>query len=345
MLYEMYLKYIERKGWTTVLLDKNENGNGGYRSITIEIHGKNAYGTLKNESGVHRLVRMSPFNAKGKRNTSFSMIEVLPKFEKTEFEIPETELEMVFSKSGGKGGQNVNKRETCDLLIDIGAGTSPDAIDRALALAEKYERVYFTAGIHPHDAATLGSQSSVLETIEKAIQHPKCVAIGECGLDYHYQHSPRDEQIKIFQWHIDLATRSKLPLMIHTRDAEEDTKNLLTPYQGDALFHCFTGTQDLANFGVSKNFYISFSGIVTFKKADELRAVFMKVPLENILIETDSPYLAPMPMRGKRCESAFVKHTAEFLARSRMLSLNDFAKQMRSNARRIFKKVDPQLIA
>jgi len=124
MLYEMYLKYIERKGWTTVLLDKNENGNGGYRSITIEIHGKNAYGTLKNESGVHRLVRMSPFNAKGKRNTSFSMIEVLPKFEKTEFEIPETELEMVFSKSGGKGGQNVNKRETAVRVTHIPTGLS-----------------------------------------------------------------------------------------------------------------------------------------------------------------------------------------------------------------------------
>lgn len=124
MLYEMYLKYIERKGWTTVLLDKNENGNGGYRSITIEIHGKNAYGTLKNESGVHRLVRMSPFNAKGKRNTSFSMIEVLPKFEKAEFEIPETELEMVFSKSGGKGGQNVNKRETAVRVTHVPTGLS-----------------------------------------------------------------------------------------------------------------------------------------------------------------------------------------------------------------------------
>ena len=124
MLYEMYLKYVERKGWTTVLLDRNENGNGGYRSIAIEIHGKNAYGTLKNESGVHRLVRMSPFNAKGKRNTSFSMVEVLPKFEKTEFEIPETDLEMVFSKSGGKGGQNVNKRETAVRVTHIPTGLS-----------------------------------------------------------------------------------------------------------------------------------------------------------------------------------------------------------------------------
>ncbi len=127
MLYEMYLKYIEHKGWKTILIDKNENGNGGFRSIAIEIYGKNAYGTLKNESGVHRLVRMSPFNAKGKRNTSFSMVEVLPKFEKLEFEIPETDLDMSFAKSGGKGGQNVNKRETAVRITHIPTGLSAHA--------------------------------------------------------------------------------------------------------------------------------------------------------------------------------------------------------------------------
>lgn len=149
MLYEMYLKFCDNKNFKTILLDKNENGNGGYRSISIEIHGPTSpqgglrgakqgpYGLLKNESGVHRLVRISPFNAKGKRNTSFSMVEVLPKFEKLEFEIPESDLEIAFSKSGGKGGQNVNKRETAVRVTHVPTGLTAHATSERSQEANK----------------------------------------------------------------------------------------------------------------------------------------------------------------------------------------------------------------
>ncbi len=141
MLYEMYLKFCDNKNFKTTLLDKNENGNGGFRSISIEIHGKNAYGMLKNESGVHRLVRISPFNAKGKRNTSFSMVEVLPKFEKLDFEIPESDLDIAFSKSGGKGGQNVNKRETAVRVTHVPTGLTAHATAERSQEANKEEAI------------------------------------------------------------------------------------------------------------------------------------------------------------------------------------------------------------
>jgi len=231
--------------------------------------------------------------------------------------------------------------QTCDLLIDIGAGTSADACLRAQSLAERVPEVFFTAGIHPHDASKCAGDAELRDQIQRSLLHPKCVAVGECGLDYYYDNSPRDDQAQVFQWHIDLARQLKMPLMIHTRDAEEDTMRMLESYDGSAVFHCFTGTQQLASFGIQKGFAISFSGIVTFKNASALREVFLQTPLENVLIETDSPYLAPIPMRGKRNESSYVEHTFRFLAELRGMSVSDLNDQVHSNARRLFGKISP----
>jgi TatD DNase family protein len=229
--------------------------------------------------------------------------------------------------------------QVCDFLIDIGSGTSKDAFQRAKNLAESHPQIYFTAGIHPHDAEAIGSDSKILSEIESLLSHPKCVAVGECGLDYFYQHSPRDQQMKVFEWHVGLAKRYGLPLMIHTRDAEDDTKKVLENFNGSAAFHCFTGTQDLANFGVQKKFSISFSGIVTFKNAEALRSVFLNIPFENVIVETDAPYLAPVPMRGKKNESAYIEHTAKFLAELKGISFEKFSAQTSNNALRLFTKI------
>jgi len=220
----------------------------------------------------------------------------------------------------------------CELIIDIGAGTGERAHQLSREFAEINPRVFFTAGIHPHDAQTHGNNSKLMKEVEELLKHQKCVAVGECGLDYYYSHSPKEKQLEIFAWQMELAEKNQLPLMIHTRDAEDDTIRLLDGFKGHAVFHCFTGSQKLADFGIRKGFRISFSGIATFKSAEELRKVARSIPKENILIETDSPYLAPIPMRGKRNESAFIIHTAHFLAKELKMDENEFIQQTRSNS-------------
>jgi TatD DNase family protein len=230
--------------------------------------------------------------------------------------------------------------QACEYLIDIGAGTGERAHLAARDLADQFGSVYFTAGIHPHDAGTHGANSQIKKEIEELLSHPKCVAVGECGLDYYYDHSPREIQKEVFTWQMELARKFNLPLMIHTRDAEEDTMEMLSNFEGHAVFHCFTGSQKLADFGVRKGFRISFSGIVTFKNAQDLRQVFRSLPQDRILIETDSPYLAPVPMRGKRNESAFIEHTAEFLAKELGISVEDFLTVTRANSLDSFPRLE-----
>ncbi|TVQ79080.1 MAG: TatD family deoxyribonuclease [Bradymonadales bacterium] len=240
-----------------------------------------------------------------------------------------------------KDRQEVLQRalETCEYLVEIGAGTAEDAPIRAKALAEENDRIFFTAGVHPHDAKEVSSEDNLRQVITPHFSHPKCVAVGECGLDYHYDNSPRDKQREVFSWQIGFAKEFSLPLSIHSREAEEDTKKALTDFDGQAVFHCFTGSWDMARFGVEKGFFISFSGIVTFKAAKDLQETVKKLPLENLLVETDAPFLAPIPMRGKRNESSFIEHTADFIAKLRGIDPQELSMKLKQNSLRLFSKI------
>jgi TatD DNase family protein len=206
--------------------------------------------------------------------------------------------------------------------------------------AEDNPDVWATIGVHPHEADAhpdLGSSALV-----EAAAHPRVVAIGECGLDYFYDKSDRAAQRERFQAHIEAARATGLPLVVHTRDAEEDTAQMLARAVGKGgvtgVLHCFTGSADLARKALDLGFYISISGIVTFKNAKELQETASGIPLDRLLVETDSPFLAPVPHRGKTCEPAFVADTAAFLSDLRNEALEELAEATSANFFKLFNK-------
>lgn len=209
-----------------------------------------------------------------------------------------------------------------------------------IALCESDPRIFGSIGIHPHEAEH-HTDVTVDELCEHA-SHPKIIGIGETGLDYYYEHSPRELQQKSFLVHIEAARRTGLPLIVHTRDADEDTVNILheeyakAPFKG--LIHCFSSTQYLADKAMEIGFYISLSGIITFKKAVELHASAQAIPLERILVETDAPYLAPVPFRGKPNEPAYTRHTAERLAELKGISIQEVEETTTENFFTLFSK-------
>ena len=210
--------------------------------------------------------------------------------------------------------------------------------DRISAIAESDDNIWCTVGTHPHEAQ--GEPGTRVADLVTLAQHPKVVAIGECGLDFYYDESPRDIQEAVFRTHIAAARATGLPLVVHTRDADALTAKILTETASDhglrGVLHCFTSSRELALHALDLGFYISFSGIVTFKNAEELRQTAQIVPLDRLLVETDAPFLAPVPKRGKRNEPAFVRHTAEFLANLRGISLADLAAATSDNFHRLF---------
>ena len=219
-------------------------------------------------------------------------------------------------------------------------GTKITKFDGVLAMAERFENVSCSVGIHPHEAGVEPAMD--VEKLTTLANHPKVVAFGETGLDFFYEHSPRAEQETSFRVHIAAAREAKLPIIVHTRDADPEMAAILSEEMAKGAFtgviHCFSSGPELAAKALEFGFYISFSGIVTFKKAEALREVAKTVPLDRILVETDSPYLAPMPHRGKTNEPAFVTHTAAMVASLKDVSREILAAQTTENFFRLFSK-------
>lgn len=234
------------------------------------------------------------------------------------------------------------RAEAADIKTIITIGVKLSTADKPKALAEAYDNVWCSVGIHPHEAENEPLACDI-NAIRDAADHPKVVAIGEAGLDYFYDNAPRQRQADSLRAQITVARELDVPIIIHARDADDDMAAILEDeYQKGAyrgVLHCFSSGADLARRALAIGFYISFSGIVTFKSASEIQEVAKSVPLDRILVETDAPFLAPVPMRGKKNEPAFARHTAEFLAELRGVSVETLAEQTTDNALRLFSKL------
>ncbi len=221
-------------------------------------------------------------------------------------------------------------------------GTRLDQFERVRAIAERHDNVWCSVGVHPHEAKEEGQRTP--DRLIEAARHPKVVGIGETGLDFYYEHSPRAEQAESFRAHIAASRQTGLPLIVHTRSADAETGDMLEEEYGKGAFpgliHCFSSGRAVAERALALGLYISISGIVTFKAADELRAIVRDVPLDRLLVETDAPYLAPIPKRGKTNEPAFVAHTAAKVAELKGVSLSDLEAATTDNFFRLFTKAE-----
>jgi TatD DNase family protein len=232
-----------------------------------------------------------------------------------------------------------------EAMVAIGNGDGPEQVDCGIRMAEKYDFIYATLGIHPHEARL--ADEAAYQNMEQLARNPKVIAWGEIGLDYYYDHSPRDVQKEVFARQMEMAAAAKLPIVIHCRpsegsdDAWEDCLWLIGERWAvkglGGILHCFTGTWAHAKRALDLGFMISFAGNVTFPKAQQIRDAALEVPLERILIETDSPYLAPVPHRGKRNEPAFVKETARKVGELRGLTAEEVGEQTSRNFYKFFK--------
>lgn len=222
----------------------------------------------------------------------------------------------------------------------ITIGTEPADHPVVLDIARKYyPDVYCTLGVHPHDGKVYTEAAG--KFIEDHVSEACVVAVGEIGLDYYYEESPRQEQKDTFRAQLEIAKRTGMPVEIHTRDADEDTVAILSDFKGSVtgLIHCFTGSEWLARQALDLGYNISISGVVTFKNAESLRQIVKMIPLDRIHVETDAPFLAPIPMRGKKNTPAYVIHTAKFVAELKGITEAQLCEQTRVNAMKVFPKI------
>ncbi len=243
----------------------------------------------------------------------------------------ETDLDSVVSRARSAG--------VSAALCILAAGDQQEA-GRAKRVREAWPQVHFAAGVHPHQAGEFaGRVTDLRDTVRRAVEEHAACAIGEIGLDYHYDFSPRDVQRDIFHAQIEVALELQLPVIIHTREATEDTFQILRESGAGRLrgvFHCFTGDEEMARSALDINFYLSFAGILTFPRADSIRAAARMAPSNRVLAETDSPYLAPVPHRGKRNEPAYVAEVVAKLADVRSTSREDLAVEVTRNFMALF---------
>ncbi|WP_096156091.1 MULTISPECIES: TatD family hydrolase [Bacillus] len=230
--------------------------------------------------------------------------------------------------------QRAQEEKVTNIVV---VGFDRETIEKAMELTNKYDFIYAAIGWHPVDAIDLTDEH--LHWIEELASHPKVVAIGETGLDYYWDKSPKEVQKEAFRKQIHLAKKVKLPIIIHNRDATADVVEILKQEKAEevgGIMHCFTGSAEVAQQCMEMNFYISFGGPITFKNAKKPKEVAMEIPLDRILIETDCPYLTPHPFRGKRNEPSYVKYVAEQIAELKELSYEEVAKVTTDNAKRLF---------
>lgn len=236
-----------------------------------------------------------------------------------------------------RNATNANVRAMLTICTEL------DQFEDVYAIAQAHSNIWASIGIHPHEAQPATDKmkpDEVTQTLIDKARYPKVIAYGETGLDYYYEHSPRLEQQQMFRAHCDAAMAMNMPLIVHTRDAEDDTIQVLQSYNGKlrGVIHCFTGTAALAQAALDLGFYISISGVVTFKKSDALREIVASLPLERLLLETDAPYLAPEPYRGQANQPAYMIRTAETVAGLKKVCLEELSESSTKNFFALFNR-------